>query len=101
MERIAQGSSEAVKDITDLIKTPTGQVSQGVQLVRETGMARDAISKSVEVVAENIASIPSSSRKQAPGSTKPSNKMPFWPMKTRLARGPTAQAAHLSQLVSL
>lgn len=64
---LAQRSSEAAKDITDLIKTSTGQVSQGVQLVRETGTALDAISEAVAAVAQNIATISSSSREQAQG----------------------------------
>lgn len=64
---LAQRSSDAAKEISDLIRTSGEEVQQGVHLVGNTGAALDRILTSVRDISEQITSIALSSSEQATG----------------------------------
>jgi len=64
---LAQRSSQAAKDIKDLITNSTGAVGQGVQLVNRAGEALNEIVKSINEVATIVADIANASAEQASG----------------------------------
>ncbi len=64
---LAQRSSQAAKDINDLISNSNSQVKDGVNLVNEAGTALTEIVDSIKVVASIIAEIASASSEQATG----------------------------------
>jgi methyl-accepting chemotaxis protein len=64
---LAQRSSQAAKDIAQLITTSTGQVKDGVQLVDQAGAALTEIIGSVKSVADTVSDIASASREQSVG----------------------------------
>lgn len=64
---LAQRSSQAAKDITNLITTSGSQVQEGVQLVNQTGSALDEITKSIKAVTEIVRGIANASSEQATG----------------------------------
>lgn len=64
---LAQRSAEAAKEIKGLISTSTSHVSQGVELVAETGRSLDRIVTSVGEINTVVASIASSAKEQALG----------------------------------
>ena len=64
---LAQRSSEAAKDINMLIGESIGYVSNGADLVRQTGSALSEIESSVKNVVSNIGKIASSCQEQSLG----------------------------------
>ncbi|KQZ00077.1 hypothetical protein ASD45_03840 [Pseudolabrys sp. Root1462] len=64
---LAQRSSQAAKDIAELITNSTGQVKEGVQLVNQAGSALNEIVESIRTVADAVAEIASASSEQATG----------------------------------
>lgn len=64
---LAQRSSEASKEINNLIETSAVQVNTGVELVDKTGVTLEGIVKSVNRVADIVAEISSASQEQATG----------------------------------
>jgi methyl-accepting chemotaxis protein len=64
---LAQRSSQAAKDIKDLITNSSVQVKEGVDLVNRTGASLNEIAESVKKVAEIIADIATASAEQATG----------------------------------
>jgi methyl-accepting chemotaxis protein len=64
---LAQRSSQAAKDITNLITKSSSQVHDGVQLVNQAGGALGEITKSLTTVTEIIADIASASAEQSSG----------------------------------
>ena len=64
---LAQRSSQAAKDIKDLITNSNSQVKDGVALVNQAGTALTEIVDSIKVVASIIADIASASSEQATG----------------------------------
>jgi len=64
---LAQRSSQAAKDIAELITNSTGQVKEGVALVNEAGSALNEIVESIRQVAEAVAEIANASTEQATG----------------------------------
>jgi methyl-accepting chemotaxis protein len=64
---LAQRSSQAAKDITNLITKSGSQVQEGVQLVNQTGSALDEITTSIEAVTEIVRGIANASSEQATG----------------------------------
>ena len=64
---LAQRSSQAAKDIKDLITNSNGQVKDGVELVNRAGTALTEIVDSIKKVAEIVADIASASAEQASG----------------------------------
>jgi methyl-accepting chemotaxis protein len=64
---LAQRSSQAAKDIAQLITTSTGQVKDGVDLVDQAGAALNEIIGSVKAVADTVSDIASASREQSIG----------------------------------
>jgi methyl-accepting chemotaxis protein len=64
---LAQRSSQAAKDIKDLITSSNGQVAQGVELVNKTGAALDEIVAAIKDVAALVADIAGASMEQANG----------------------------------
>jgi methyl-accepting chemotaxis protein len=64
---LAQRSSQAAKDIKDLITNSNSQVQEGVGLVNEAGTALAEILESVREVAEVVSGIASASAEQATG----------------------------------
>jgi methyl-accepting chemotaxis protein len=64
---LAQRSSQAAKDITDLISKSNGQVQEGVDLVNQTGTSLNGIVDSINKVAEIVAEIANASAEQAGG----------------------------------
>ena len=64
---LAQRSSDAAKDISQLIHESGSHVSDGVTLVRETGAALDRINSAVDAVAVNVGGISAASAEQASG----------------------------------
>ena len=64
---LAQRSSQAAKDIKDLITNSSGQVQQGVELVNKTGSALDEIAAAIKEVAELVSDIAGASLEQSNG----------------------------------
>jgi methyl-accepting chemotaxis protein len=64
---LAQRSSQAAKDIKDLISGSAGQVRDGVDLVNRAGASLGEIVGSIKKVAEIVAEIASASAEQAGG----------------------------------
>ena len=64
---LAQRSSQAAKDIKDLITNSNGQVKGGVDLVNRAGSALTEIVASIKKVAEIVADIANASNEQATG----------------------------------
>jgi methyl-accepting chemotaxis protein len=67
VRNLAQRSSQAAKDISDLILSSNSQVQEGVGLVNEAGNALTAIVASIKEVAEIVAEIASASIEQSSG----------------------------------
>jgi methyl-accepting chemotaxis protein len=64
---LAQRSSQATKDIKDLITNSSSQVQEGVQLVNRTGTSLTEIVESIKKVAQIVADIAVASNEQATG----------------------------------
>ncbi len=64
---LAQRSSQAAKDIKELITNSNGQVQQGVDLVNHAGAALSEIVESVKTVADLVADIARASTEQSSG----------------------------------
>jgi methyl-accepting chemotaxis protein len=64
---LAQRSSQAAKDIKDLIINSNGQVKDGVDLVNRAGTALNEIVESIKKVAEIVSDIANASAEQASG----------------------------------
>ncbi|MFL6816276.1 MAG: methyl-accepting chemotaxis protein [Bradyrhizobium sp.] len=64
---LAQRSSQAAKDIKDLITNSTAQVKDGVDLVNRTGQSLSEIVASIKGVADIISGIAESNAEQASG----------------------------------
>jgi methyl-accepting chemotaxis protein len=64
---LAQRSAEAAKAIKGLISTSSGQVKQGVELVRRTGQALEAIGTNVAQIEGLISGIAGSAQHQSNG----------------------------------
>ncbi|WP_118137329.1 methyl-accepting chemotaxis protein [Oceanicella sp. SM1341] len=64
---LAQRSSQAARDIKDLIQDSSAHVARGVELVKGTGTSLKGIVESVGRVAETIEEISNASREQSTG----------------------------------
>ena len=64
---LAQRSSQAAKDIKDLISNSNGQVKEGVDRVNDAGIALHEVVESIKGVADVIADIASASSEQSTG----------------------------------
>ena len=64
---LAQRSSEAAREISDLIAASESEIHQGVELVGQTGTALDKILASVREISAQVILIASSSEEQAIG----------------------------------
>jgi methyl-accepting chemotaxis protein len=64
---LAQRSSQAAKDINELITNSTEQVTEGVDLVNRTGSSLTEILDSIKKVAEIVADIAAASAEQSSG----------------------------------
>jgi methyl-accepting chemotaxis protein len=64
---LAQRSSQAAKDIKDLIMNSSNQVQDGVQLVNRAGTSLKEILDSIKQVADIVADIATASSEQAGG----------------------------------
>jgi methyl-accepting chemotaxis protein len=64
---LAQRSAEAAKEIKGLISTSTGQVSQGVELVAETGKSLERIITQVAEINGVVSDIAAGSQEQSTG----------------------------------
>jgi methyl-accepting chemotaxis protein len=64
---LAQRSSQAAKDIKDLITNSSGQVQEGVELVNKAGASLTEIVSSIKKVAEIVSEIASASAEQSSG----------------------------------
>jgi methyl-accepting chemotaxis protein len=64
---LAQRSSQAAKDIKDLITSSSSQVQEGVELVNKTGGSLTEIVESIKKVVEIVAEIASASAEQSTG----------------------------------
>jgi uncharacterized phage infection (PIP) family protein YhgE len=64
---LAQRSSQAAKDIKDLITSSSGQVQTGVELVNRAGASLNEIVQSIQSVAGIVADIANASTEQASG----------------------------------
>ncbi len=67
VRNLAQRSSQAAKDIKDLISHSTDQVAGGVALVNRTGEALEQILGSIKGVADIVSEISAASHEQATG----------------------------------
>ena len=70
---LAQRTAEAAKEIKDLISASTMQVSQGVNLVAETGKALERIVEQVSEITTAVAEIAASAEAQATGVQEVNN----------------------------
>ena len=64
---LAQRSSQAAKDIKDLIVNSGGQVKEGVELVNRAGTALNEITDSIKQVADLVSDIAAASAEQSTG----------------------------------
>ncbi len=64
---LAQRSSQAAKDIKDLIVSSSGQVQEGVELVNRAGTSLNEILASIKKVADIVSDIAAASAEQATG----------------------------------
>jgi methyl-accepting chemotaxis protein len=64
---LAQRSSQAAKDIKDLIASSSGEVREGVELVNRAGQSLEEILRSIKDVADIVADIATASAEQATG----------------------------------
>jgi methyl-accepting chemotaxis protein len=64
---LAQRSSQAAKDIKDLITNSTGQVKEGVNLANRAGVALHEIVESIKKVTEVVSDIANASGEQSTG----------------------------------
>jgi methyl-accepting chemotaxis protein len=64
---LAQRSSQAAKDIKDLITNSSGQVQEGVELVNRAGASLTEITDSIKRVVEIVSEIASASGEQSTG----------------------------------
>jgi methyl-accepting chemotaxis protein len=64
---LAQRSSQAAKDIKDLITSSSGQVQQGVELVNKTGAALDEIAGAIKEISALVSDIAGASMEQSNG----------------------------------
>ena len=64
---LAQRSSQAAKDIKDLIINSSGQVQEGVELVNRAGTSLNEILASIKKVADIVSDIAAASAEQATG----------------------------------
>ena len=64
---LAQRSSDAAREINELISASGGQVKRGVELVDQTGKALAEIVKSVSEINQSVSEIAVSSREQSSG----------------------------------
>ncbi len=64
---LAQRSSKAAKDITDLITSSSNQVAQGVELANRAGSSLNEIVASIKSVADIVSDIANASAEQAIG----------------------------------
>jgi methyl-accepting chemotaxis protein len=64
---LAQRSSQAAKDIKDLIVSSTSQVKDGVELVNQAGQSLNEIASSVKKAVDIVAGIATASAEQATG----------------------------------
>ena len=64
---LAQRSSQAAKDISDLITSSNGQVKEGVELVNQAGVSLEEIVESISKVAAIVSDIAAASAEQASG----------------------------------
>ncbi len=64
---LAQRSSQAAKDIKDLITSSTGQVAEGVDLVNKAGASLTEIVASIKKVADIVSEIAHASAEQSTG----------------------------------
>jgi len=64
---LAQRSSDAAREINDLISASEGQVQAGVELVDKTGIALGAIVDSISEISELVSNIAVSTKEQAAG----------------------------------
>ena len=67
MRTLAQRSSQAAKDIKDLITNSNGQVQAGVDLVNKAGSALGEIVESIKEVADLVSDIAGASIEQSTG----------------------------------
>jgi methyl-accepting chemotaxis protein len=67
VRELAQRSAQAAKEIKDLIRNSSNEVSTGVKLVSETGEALRTIQQNIVAVNEHMEAITSSAREQATG----------------------------------
>jgi methyl-accepting chemotaxis protein len=67
---LAQRSSQAAKDIKDLIVSSSGQVKDGVELVGKTGATLSEIAQAVRDVAEIVTQIAEASAEQSTGTSQ-------------------------------
>jgi len=64
---LAQRSSQAAKDISNLITNSSGQIKGGVELVNRAGMALNEIVESIKGVADIVSDIATASAEQSTG----------------------------------
>ncbi len=100
---LAQRSSLAAKDITDLIQSSTAQVSEGVRLVRSTGDALGRILDASARVSTTVSEIAAASSEQANGIDEMSQAVAHMDEMTQqnaaLAEESAASAASLLQQI--
>ncbi len=67
VRELAQRSAQAAKEIKDLIRNSSEEVSTGVRLVSETGEALRTIQQNIVAVNEHMEAVTSSAKEQATG----------------------------------
>ncbi len=73
--KLARRSSDAAKEIKELIDTATSEVDQGVEMVNKSGVAFEEISKTIDALAALVANMASATRDQAKGLQELSSGM--------------------------
>ena len=75
---LAQRSSQAAKDIKDLITNSTGQVQEGVELVNRAGASLSEIVASIKEVADIVSTSPRRAPSRRPASSRSTRRCRRW-----------------------
>ena len=94
---LAQRSSEAAREIAELISSSAGQVKRGVALVGQAGDALGGIQSSVEEIFTSISNIAASTAEQSAGLSEINTAVMQLDQATQQNAGISAEAAGSSQ----
>ena len=91
---LAQRSSQAAKDIADLITGSSDQVSRGVELVNRAGSSLNEIVESIRKVVEIVSDISLARPNSRPGSIRSTRRSSKWTKRRSRIRRWSSRTRH-------